>query len=246
MNAVSGCGKGGGSGRGIVDRNVQRSTPKANGGKALGAGLVLWGALCVAPALGRADVPSVSHERSAPVGAEDVLSRADVRSGSADVVVEPTRVLAVAEGGAPRGAANPQLALSQPSGAGGSEALGKARGSLSQLRRGVAGLEGILKYAQTQKDAYPASCVERRRAMGDAVVRLGQEAVSAVEEAVRRSNAAEAQYHLSRLQLMGEKVKTLLAEGNLCVHDDASFIQISRREVQIERGIPDGDPAAAR
>lgn len=222
----------------------RRTSRKTSNAKALGARMVLCGAFLVPPAAALADVPSSAQELSdsARVG-EQGTPNTGAQSDVGEVVMEPTRVLAAHSGGS-RGA-NAQLALTQSSGPAASETLGRARASLSQLRRGVAGLDGIMKYAQAQKDAYPASCVARRRAMGDAVVRLGQEAVSAVEEALRRSDTAEAQYHMSRLQLMGEKVKTLLAEGNLCVHDDASFVQISRREVQIDRGIPDDDPAAA-
>ena len=216
------------------------------GARGIGAGALLWGVLAGLPAA-KADVPtaaSLPDEDSAPDG-DAVAGRDAIGDSEAEVVVEPTRVLAANTGGSRKNGPSGQSALAPPSGSAAAEILGRARSSLAQLHRSVAGLDGVTRYAQNQKDAYPASCVSQRRAMGNAVVRLGEQAVAAAEEASRRSDTEEVAYQASRLQLMREKMKSVAAEAYLCVKDDASFIQISRREVQVERGIPNDDPVAA-
>ena len=100
--------------------------------------------------------------------------------------------------------------------------------------------------ARRDKDVVRLNCIQEKITALKALLRVGEQASVAVQEAVSRNEADTANYELQRVRLASAKAQQMSAEANSCVGEVAVYTGPVQMVVETDPDLPRKDPTLAR
>jgi hypothetical protein len=99
----------------------------------------------------------------------------------------------------------------------------------------------LIKTATKKKDVIRLNCVTDKHDKLKSHLPLAQQAVEALEEAVKRNDVEGQRHEFMRTAILYQKSMVLSTEAGNCVGEDASYIGDTVVEVEVESWIPSAD-----
>ncbi len=119
--------------------------------------------------------------------------------------------------------------------------LASAKASLPVMDRNAAVVRRQLTNAREQKDVVKALCLNDKLNQIDLAIRTATDRAGDLEAAVNANDAERARHQYTVVQVLKDRVSTLVSEANQCIGEETGFVGESAVTVQIE-GVPDTDP----
>lgn len=120
---------------------------------------------------------------------------------------------------------------------------------ISQARQYQQGMSQVLQRVQAlqetarkQKDIIKLNCVADKLVQTKVNVSIADQAMTALQENVARSDEGGRTHEFTRLTIINQKVLVLGAEAENCIGEDLSFVGATRIDVDIDPNIPQNDP----
>jgi hypothetical protein len=120
--------------------------------------------------------------------------------------------------------------------------LASAKASLPALDRSALVVRRQLTMAREQKDVVKALCLNDKLNQIDLAIRTATDRVSGLESAVNANDAERARHQYTVVQVLKDRVNTLVSEANQCIGEETGFVGESAVTVQVE-GVPNTDPS---
>lgn len=148
-----------------------------------------------------------------------------------------------APGVAPASDLAPSGALAQGGGAelSPSERLDRAKSLLDSIERSAQSIQRQLQSARKDRDVVRVLCLNDKLNQVDVALRSAQDRVSALSAAAERQDGDRSRHELTVLEVLGERVRSLVNESNQCVGEETGFVGEAEVSVSIDPNLPDGD-----
>jgi len=121
--------------------------------------------------------------------------------------------------------------------------LEKVRGmvpEMDQLRGGVA---GQLAEAKRKKDVVKALCLDDKVKQMKLATDTAKDRVVDLTSAVSQNDSDRSKHEFTVIQVLRERVQTLVAEAQQCIGEETGFVGNTDVTVDIDPAIPDADPS---
>jgi hypothetical protein len=119
--------------------------------------------------------------------------------------------------------------------------LASAKASLPAMDRSAAVVRRQLTNAREQKDVVKALCLNDKLNQVDLAIRTATDRAGDLESAVNANDVERARHQYTVVQVLKDRVSTLVSEANQCIGEETGFVGESAVTVQIE-GVPNTDP----
>jgi hypothetical protein len=136
-------------------------------------------------------------------------------------------------------AQQPAVAEAEPSTP--AQMLASAKASLPAMDRSALVVRRQLAAAREQKDIVKALCLNDKLNQVDLAIRTATDRVGGLESAVSANDAERARHQYTVVQVLKDRVNTLVSEANQCIGEETGFVGESAVTVTIE-GVPNTDP----
>ena len=120
---------------------------------------------------------------------------------------------------------------------------------ISQSRQYQQGMSQVLQRVQAlqetarkQKDIIKLNCVADKLVQTKVNVSIADQAMTALQENVARSDEGGRTHEFTRLTIINQKVLVLGAEAENCIGEDLSFVGATRVDIDVDPNIPRDDP----
>jgi hypothetical protein len=120
---------------------------------------------------------------------------------------------------------------------------------ISQARQYQQGMSQVLQRVQAlqetarkQKDIIKLNCVADKLVQTKVNVSIADQAMTALQENVARSDEGGRTHEFTRLTIINQKVLVLGAEAENCIGEDLSFVGATRVDIDVDPSIPRDDP----
>lgn len=147
--------------------------------------------------------------------------------------------VAVAQQVAPPSAA--ESTTSSESASSPQQLLNEAKSYLPVMDRGAAAVRQQLAAAREQKDVVKALCLNDKLNQIDLAIRTASDRVDGLSAAVAQNDAERARHQFTVVQVLRDRVNTLVSEANQCIGEETGFIGDSTITVEVDDSIPDED-----
>jgi hypothetical protein len=119
--------------------------------------------------------------------------------------------------------------------------LASAKATLPAMDRSALVVRRQLTSAREQKDVVKALCLNDKLNQIDLATRTASDRVGDLESAVNANDLERARHQYTVVQVLKDRVTTLVSEANQCIGEETGFVGESAVTVQVE-GVPDTDP----
>lgn len=119
--------------------------------------------------------------------------------------------------------------------------LASAKASLPVMDRSAAVVRRQLTNAREQKDVVKALCLNDKLNQIDLAIRTATDRAGDLESAVNANDAERARHQYTVVQVLKDRVSTLVSEANQCIGEETGFVGESAVTVEVE-GVPNTDP----
>lgn len=119
--------------------------------------------------------------------------------------------------------------------------LASAKATLPAMDRSALVVRRQLTLAREQKDVVKALCLNDKLNQVDLAIRTATDRVGGLEAAVNANDLERARHQYTVVQVLKDRVTTLVSEANQCIGEETGFVGESAVTVQVE-GVPDVDP----
>jgi hypothetical protein len=154
-----------------------------------------------------------------------------------------------ATGGVDVGASDlaPSGALAQTGGADLSpaERLDRAKSFVDAIERSAQSIQRQLQSARKDRDVVRVLCLNDKLNQVDVALRSAQDRVSALSAAAERQDGDRSRHEFTVLEVLNERVRSLVNESNQCVGEETGFVGEAEVSVSIDPNLPDGDTGFA-
>lgn len=123
------------------------------------------------------------------------------------------------------------------------EMLAKAKGFVPAMDRSATAVRRQLTVAREQRDVVKALCLNDKLNQIDLAARTATDRMAGLESAVGQNDAERAKHQFTVLQVLRERVTTLVSEANQCIGEETGFVGESNVTVEVDPNIPDTDPS---
>jgi hypothetical protein len=120
--------------------------------------------------------------------------------------------------------------------------LASAKASLPALDRSALVVRRQLTMAREQKDVVKALCLNDKLNQIDLAIRTATDRVGGLESAVNANDAERARHQYTVVQVLNDRIKTLVSEANQCIGEETGFVGESAVTVEVV-GVPNVDPS---
>lgn len=122
------------------------------------------------------------------------------------------------------------------------EMVGQARQYQQSMGLVLQRIQGLQETARRQKDIIKLNCVADKLVQTKVNVSIAEQAMTALQDNVARSDEGGRTHEFTRLTIINQKVTVLGAEAESCIGEDLSFVGATRVDVDIDPNIPRDDP----
>jgi hypothetical protein len=121
--------------------------------------------------------------------------------------------------------------------------LTEAKAYLPTMDRGASTVRQQLAAAREEKDVVKTLCLNDKLNQIDLAVRTATDRVSGLESAVAQNDSDRARHQFTVVQVLRDRVNTLVSEANQCIGEETGFVGDSAITVEVDDSIPDEDPS---
>jgi len=122
------------------------------------------------------------------------------------------------------------------------EMLTAAKAALPQMDRSAQIVRRQLTIAREHKDVVKALCLNDKLNQIDLAIRTANDRVGGLENAVAANDLERSRHQYTVVQVLKDRVATLVSEANQCIGEETGFVGESAVTVEVE-GVPDTDPS---
>ena len=122
------------------------------------------------------------------------------------------------------------------------EMMGQARQYQQGMNQVLSRIQTLQESARRQKDIIKLNCVADKLVQTRVNVNIADQAMTALQEHVARSDEGGRTHEFTRLTIINQKVVVLGAEAENCIGEDLSFVGATRVDVDVDPSIPVDDP----
>lgn len=162
-------------------------------------------------------------------------------SGAVFAQPGPTPAAAPSVAGAPP-PSEVELSVEQKPNLSSEEMVGQARQYQQSMGTVLQHIQGLQETARRQKDIIKLNCVADKLVQTKVNVSIADQAMTALQDNVARSDEGGRTHEFTRLTIINQKVTVLGAEAENCIGEDLSFVGATRIDVDIDPNIPRDDP----
>jgi len=120
--------------------------------------------------------------------------------------------------------------------------LAAAKAALPVMDRSALTVRRQLTLAREQKDVVKALCLNDKLNQIDLAIRTATDRVGGLESAVGANDLERSRHQYTVVEVLKDRVTTLVSEANQCIGEETGFIGESAVTVEVE-GVPDTDPS---
>ena len=117
-----------------------------------------------------------------------------------------------------------------------------AKGFLPEMDRGATTVRRQLADARERRDVVRVLCLNDKLNQIDLAIRTASDRSEALNSAASQKDADRTKHEYTVVQVLRERVKTLVSEANQCIGEETGFIGESKVIVDIDPTLPDPDP----
>lgn len=123
------------------------------------------------------------------------------------------------------------------------EMLDKVRTIIPEMEghRGSVGLQ--LADAKKKKDVVKALCLDDKSKQMKLAIDTAKDRVIGLSSAVSQTDPDRSKHEFTVIQVLRERVQTLVAEAQQCIGEETGFIGNTEVTVTIDPAVPDADPS---
>ncbi len=162
-------------------------------------------------------------------------------AGAAALVVVCGFGVAAAQQGA-AAPAPPEVATQQDVKLSPDQMLKAANGYLPEMEQGAGFVRKQLAEARQARDVVKVLCLNDKLNQIDVAIRSAQDRQPNLKIAVERKDDDQARHEFTVIQVLRDRVRSLVAEANQCIGEETGFVGESEVTVDIDPTIPD-DPS---
>ena len=121
------------------------------------------------------------------------------------------------------------------------ERLQHAKAFLDSIERSAQSIQRELQSARKERDVVRVLCLNDKLNQVDVALRSAQDRVGALGAAVDRRDTDRARHEFTVIELLNDRVRTLVNESSQCIGEETGFIGEAEVSVAIDPNLPDGD-----
>ena len=116
-----------------------------------------------------------------------------------------------------------------------------AKGFLPEMDRNAAVVRRLLADAREKRDVVRVLCLNDKLNQIDLASRTASDRVEALNAAAGQKDLDQTKHEYTVVQVLRDRVRTLVGEGSQCVGEETGFIGDSKLIVSVDPNIPDDD-----
>jgi hypothetical protein len=121
--------------------------------------------------------------------------------------------------------------------------LAEAKEYLPAMDRGTNVVRRQLAAAREKKDVVKTLCLNDKLNQIDLAVRTATDRLDGLNNAVTQNDNDRARHQFTVLQVLRDRVNTLVSEANQCIGEETGFVGESKITVEVDPDIPEVDPS---
>lgn len=114
---------------------------------------------------------------------------------------------------------------------------------LPQMEQGQNTVRRQLEVSRQARDVVKTLCLNDKLTQIDVAIRTARDRYASLKGAVSRNDTDRTRHEYTVLQVLRDRVRALVSEGNQCIGEETGFVGESRVTVNIDPTIPDTDPS---
>ncbi len=118
-----------------------------------------------------------------------------------------------------------------------------AKNYLPTMERGANVVRRQLTTAKEQKDVVKTLCLNDKLSQIELAIRTAKDRMDGLSSAVALSDVDRSRHQFTVLQVLRDRVNTLVSEANQCIGEETGFVGESEITVEIDPNIADTDPS---
>jgi hypothetical protein len=99
-----------------------------------------------------------------------------------------------------------------------------------------------LEQSREARDVVKVLCLNDKLNQIDVAIRAARDRVPILTSALDKNETENSRHEFAVLQVLRDRVRTLVQESNQCIGEEAGFVGESKVIVSIDPGIPSNDP----
>jgi hypothetical protein len=123
--------------------------------------------------------------------------------------------------------------------------LERGKGFVDTIERSAQSIQRQLQSARKDRDVVRVLCLNDKLNQVDVALRSARDRVAALGAAVDRKDADRARHEYTVLEVLNDRVRTLVNESSQCIGEETGFIGEAEVSVSIDPNLPDGDTGFA-
>ena len=147
------------------------------------------------------------------------------------------------EGGAPPPAAPKNVTGGEDVSLNPKEMLEKVRGMVPEMDQLRATISGQLAEAKKKKDVVKVLCLDDKVKQMKLATDTAKDRVVDLTSAVSQNDPDRSKHEFTVIQVLRERVQTLVAEAQQCIGEETGFVGNTDVTVNIDPGLPNADPS---
>jgi hypothetical protein len=121
--------------------------------------------------------------------------------------------------------------------------LDRVRVTIPEMENLRGGVNGQLAEAKKKKDVVKALCLDDKAKQMKLASDTAKDRVIGLSSAVSQNDPDRAKHEFTVIQVLRERVQTLVAEAQQCIGEETGFIGQTEVVVTIDPAVPDADPS---
>jgi hypothetical protein len=123
--------------------------------------------------------------------------------------------------------------------------LERGKGFVDTIERSAQSIQRQLQSARKDRDVVRVLCLNDKLNQVDVALRSARDRVAALGAAVDRKDADRARHEYTVLEVLNDRVRTLVNESSQCIGEETGFIGEAEVSVSIDPNLPDGNTGFA-
>ena len=113
---------------------------------------------------------------------------------------------------------------------------------LPQMDQSAQTVRRQLEQSREARDVVKVLCLNDKLNQIDVAIRAARDRMPILTSALDKNEAENSRHEFAVLQVLRDRVRTLVQESNQCIGEEAGFVGESKVIVSIDPGIPSNDP----
>ena len=111
-----------------------------------------------------------------------------------------------------------------------------------EMDRGAGTVRRLLADARERRDVVRVLCLNDKLNQIDLAIRTANDRMEALNSAASQKDSDRTKHEFTVVQVLRERVKTLVSEANQCIGEETGFVGDSKIIVTVDPTLPDPDP----